>query len=364
MGTSGNDYNRGNEPIRRYKRKSGSAALRNGVTAAMAVLIIIGVVVYIMSVTGTGLFRDPTAVPDAPSDSGSTEASDSQSEQNTAESTSDTTDVTTEDPSTVQYKYLDKDASDIGSGDLVLIDADHIYKFPSSSLDTLYGNMNASYKVSNASLSLRISVINALNKMMEEYAAATGFKDAIVTSAYRDFDTQQTLHDNNPSGAALPGCSDYHSGATLMLQGYIDDNSGIFNLSNRSEANAAWFKEHMSEYGFIFRFPSDKKTITGYNIPWQIRYVGTPHATYMAAHNLCLEEYLNLLAEKYTYTGEHLTVDCADGMRYEIFYVAGADEGIIKLPVPSNRDYTVSGDNKSGFIVTVEVGEVTSEQEA
>lgn len=84
----------------------------------------------------------------------------------------------------------------------------------------------------------------------------------------------------------------------------------------------------------------------------------------MAAHNLCLEEYLNLLAEKYTYTGEHLTVDCADGMRYEIFYVAGADEGIIKLPVPSNRDYTVSGDNKSGFIVTVEVGEVTSEQEA
>ena len=48
MGTSGNDYNRGNEPIRRYKRKSGSAALRNGVTAAMAVLIIIGVVVYIV----------------------------------------------------------------------------------------------------------------------------------------------------------------------------------------------------------------------------------------------------------------------------------------------------------------------------
>ena len=195
-------------------------------------------------------------------------------------------------------------------------------------------------------------------------AAETGFKDAIVTSAYRDFDTQQKLHNNNPSGAALPGCSDYHSGATFMLQGYIDDNSGIFNLSNRAEANASWFKEHMNEYGFIFRYPSDKKTITGYNIPWQIRYVGTPHATYMAANNLCLEEYLNLLAEKYAYAGEHLTVDCADGIRYEIFYVAGADEGVVKLPVPSNRDYTVSGDNKSGFIVTVEVGEVTSEQEA
>ncbi len=50
------------------------------------------------------------------------------------------------------------------------------------------------------------------------------------------------------------------------------------------------------EYGFILRFAKDKQEITGITYePWHYRYVGVEHARYMTEHNLCLEEYLELL---------------------------------------------------------------------
>ena len=349
------------EPIRRYRRKKQPVALKAGMTVLLSVVVLVGAVIFVMSLTGTGLFRDSENkgnVPPVSTDS------DTQSDSEGSDTLADTSGTDSSTPDTlpsgeISYKYIDKNTSEIGAGDLVLIDKDHIYKFPSMTLDTLYGNMSSSYQISNSSLSLKLSAINALNKMMDAFAAETGFTNAIVTSAYRSFDTQNGLYESYPNSAAMPGCSDYHTGVTFMLEGYIDDASGIFSLSNRQEGS--WLKGNAAKYGFIFRFPSEKKSITGYNLPWQLRYVGVPHATYMLENDLCLEEYLALLAESYRYSDTHLTVNCADGMTYEIFYVEGADEGIVKLPVPSNRDYTVSGDNIGGFIVAVTVGETSVE---
>lgn len=89
----------------------------------------------------------------------------------------------------------------------------------------------------------------------------------------------------------------------------------------------------MAEYGFIERSPAAKKSVVGYAIPWQLRYVGVPHATYMKENNLCLEEYLNLLAEKHTYSGEHLSVTTPGGV-YEIFCVTATDGRDDKAPGP------------------------------
>ena len=87
-----------------------------------------------------------------------------------------------------------------------------------------------------------------------------------------------------------------------------------------------------------------------------MRYVGIAHATYMYKNNLCLEEYLQLLSDNHRYLTDHLQVEAPDGMTYEIFYVQGPEEGVLKLPIPANRDYMISGDNIGGFIVTVTVG--------
>lgn len=367
MAQNGNEYGRNNPPIRRYRRKSRPSGVQSGLIVLLSALIVIGVIVFIMSLTGTGLFRDNSGDKDdsqQSTDSGETTA-DPASDSQTSEPPV-TTDTDTADPGTIKYKFLEK--SDTGDGLLVLIDKDHIYKFPKNVvLENVTDSINRSFcqlgsahtwKLEDGTsqreeLVLRPEVIKALNSMMEAYVTETGFDKAIVSDAYRSFDFQMALSKGS-SAAAEPGYSDYHCGATLYLEAYVD--GGIYSLSALSQAKASWLKEHMAEYGFIERFPASKKSVTGYSIPWQLRYVGIPHAKYMYENGLCLEEYLALLTEKYTYSGEHLTVTASDGT-YEIFCVTSDDGGIVKVPVPENREYTLSGNNMNGYIVTVKVSE-------
>ena len=50
------------------------------------------------------------------------------------------------------------------------------------------------------------------------------------------------------------------------------------------------------QYGFVLRYPDGKSNITGVNFEnWHFRYVGVESARYMQAHNLVLEEYIQLL---------------------------------------------------------------------
>ena len=54
-----------------------------------------------------------------------------------------------------------------------------------------------------------------------------------------------------------------------------------------------WLMKHCTEYGFIIRYPTDKKNITHINYePWHYRYVGKENAKKIAESGLCLEEYL------------------------------------------------------------------------
>lgn len=370
MAQNGSGYGRDNEPIRRYRRRSRPSGTRNGIIILLSALVLVGVIVFIMSVTGTGLFRDPTATTGKPGQTSGSKEIDPGTGTGSDVQTTDpavTTDPGT-DPGTVKYRFVEKNASESGDGLLVLIDKDHIYKFPKNvTLENISDSINRQFcqlgtahtwKLEDGTeqreeLALRPEVISALNSMMEAYVAETGFDKAIITDAYRSFDFQQALN-RNSSAAAGPGYSDYHSGATFYIEAYVD--GGIYSLSSLSQAKSSWLKEHMAEYGFIERSPSAKKSVVGYAIPWQLRYVGVPHAMYMKENNLCLEEYLNLLAEKHTYSGEHLSVTTSDGV-YEIFCVTAADGGIVKLPIPENREYTVSGDNMNGFIVTVKVSD-------
>ena len=60
-----------------------------------------------------------------------------------------------------------------------------------------------------------------------------------------------------------------------------------------------WLKEHCTQYGFILRFPSDKKEITGVMYePFHFRYVGVEAAKYITENNLCLEEFVALYQEQ------------------------------------------------------------------
>lgn len=56
-----------------------------------------------------------------------------------------------------------------------------------------------------------------------------------------------------------------------------------------------WLAQHCAEYGFILRFPIDKRDITQVMYEsWHFRYVGKEAAAYIMENGLCLEEFVSL----------------------------------------------------------------------
>ncbi len=104
-----------------------------------------------------------------------------------------------------------------------------------------------------------------------------------------------------------------------------------------------------ADYGFILRYPAGKETVTGIaHEPWHFRYVGVPHATFMARAGLTLEEYLCLLRQ-YPYGGPPLETWEAE-KEYRIHHIK-APAGIT-LELSETKGHSVSGDNVDGFILT------------
>ena len=94
---------------------------------------------------------------------------------------------------------------------------------------------------------------------------------------------------------AVPGYSEHHTGLCVDLYFVID---GVDIYQNEDTEKYPWIWErihaHLTECGFILRYPSGKERITGYAYePWHIRYVGNPlTAKNIMDQNLTLEEYL------------------------------------------------------------------------
>ena len=54
-----------------------------------------------------------------------------------------------------------------------------------------------------------------------------------------------------------------------------------------------WLEQHAWEFGFILRYPEDKRDVTGVPYePWHYRYVGREAAQAIYERGLTLEEYL------------------------------------------------------------------------
>ena len=142
----------------------------------------------------------------------------------------------------------------------------------------------------------------ALKKMMADCEAA-GHKP-FLKSAYRTQNTQQFLYDNmvkkhggNKASAAevvaVPGTSEHQLGLAVDI---TDFDYRDLDYDQEKTETQKWLMEHCWEYGFILRYPSEKKDVTGIIYePWHYRYVGTELALEMKYNGLCLEEYLEQL---------------------------------------------------------------------
>ena len=157
-----------------------------------------------------------------------------------------------------------------------------------------------------------------------------------VRSSYRDAQAQAEISASaDADTAAEPGTSEHETG--LALDVYVAYYAGDGFL--KSEAGQ-FVNEHCQDYGFIIRYPRGRERVTGIRFePWHIRYVGAPHAAYMAENGLTLEEYVDMLKP---------------GRFYEIggALVSRQTGDVLALPT-GWQTVTVSLDNTGQYILTI-----------
>lgn len=254
----------------------------------------------------------------------------------------------------ISIRAVDKSKFDTKTGTLILVNKDTAYTLPKSQqLVDLYNAMHDNFTLATASEELSRDAYDALCKMCNAYAERTGYCPLMVTSGYRDEEQQKAFYDNyviNESDKAyveLPGYSDHHTGLGFDMKLYEKDGSS-YSYGRYATERASWLVENHKYYGFIMRYPANKGALTGIEGESNhFRYVGVPHSVYIEDNNICLEEYLTLV-KNYTYT-EPLKIT-VNGDDYLVWYCGGNS-----VFIPKNEEYTVSGDNLGGFIVTVKL---------
>lgn len=219
------------------------------------------------------------------------------------------------------YMLLTMTYADMPVGDLILVNAQHGIEPAREGLTDVLEN----------AASDGIQVSESLAKPLNEWLTGSGIR---VASGFRTLAQEQDLYAAGADGTMnSPGHSEHQTGLCVDLEA----DSGV----DQTALVYAW------EYGFVRRYPADKSGITGIRSDVShFRYVGLPHSGIMKDYNLCLEEYLNTL-KAYPYDGEHLKVEYLE-TSYEIYYCEG-----LQVPVPIDREYTISGNNMDGFIVTI-----------
>lgn len=118
-----------------------------------------------------------------------------------------------------------------------------------------------------------------------------------LRQAYRSFDESKKRYERlvkrSSENVIPPSQDDFRTGLAVVLVGK-NWRTKTLDSSFSSSPEAEWLRKNCSRYGFIIRYPEGKESSTGQSAePWHLRYVGEEVATYIATHNLSLEEFLD-----------------------------------------------------------------------
>ena len=228
----------------------------------------------------------------------------------------------------VDYTVTEKD---LQTGSLILADDDHSYNytFSADELEVIgaYRNNNlvtdesgkaiGKYYMNNQSLmKLTKEAMVAAHNMLVDAEKAVNKDDLLIafTYGYNEADNKE-----------------YDTALLIFLTDY--------NGEKLDKSYSKWFDENAAKYGFIESFED------GY------RYVGVAHAKSISGSKdiKTVANYVKYLKEN---TSVNKTIEIeVDGSTYKTYYVACAAGETIK--VPADKEYTISGTNEGGVIVTV-----------
>lgn len=145
-----------------------------------------------------------------------------------------------------------------------------------------------------------------LQKMMDDCRKAGN--NPLICSSYRTQEKQRCLFERQiqkwtakgysesdakakaATVVAVPGTSEHQLGLALDI---VDADNQSLDTSQENTPTQKWLMENSWKYGFILRYPNDKKEITKIIYePWHYRYVGKTAAKEIYDAGVCLEEYL------------------------------------------------------------------------
>ena len=111
-----------------------------------------------------------------------------------------------------------------------------------------------------------------------------------------DYEIMKMAEEVTNSFVALPGQSEHQTGLALD---FAVRRNGVYCNKVENSPESRWMMNNAHKYGFILRYPMDKKDITGFNYEeWHYRYVGIPYAEELHDGGITLEEYHGLVLKK------------------------------------------------------------------
>ena len=235
----------------------------------------------------------------------------------------------------VEYTVTDKDYK---TGSLVLADSDHPYSVEATMLNLV----NCKEFRNSQSDATGVDTQDYHDKNYIPWQAMSFSKDAMVAAHKMLTAARDNVNPNEPVTIDAAYDTVKHGEvspeyATAQLMLLSDMTSSASTRVPLSEEYRAWFDKNAAKYGFIESFED------------AYRFVDVPHAKYMTDEDLSLAEYIEYLKEN-TSADQVLTVK-ASGEEYAIYYV-DCNVGD-KIEVPEDADFTVSGTNEGGVVVTV-----------
>lgn len=329
---------------RKNSRKIGYSNIN--VVAAIVCFIVVLVVVLTLFVGSGNKSEDESQNDRSTVSNELSTVSDLSAEENTSSQAEESSEPD------IDFTTISVETSTFRQGDLIVVSPDHkMTAEPADKIVPVWEKKTTDYKLSDLSVKCADRLIPNLNNMLAALHGNVSSNALTIACGYRTVAEQQDIHDSNRnSNGREPegGCSDLNTGLSFSAWVYPSTEGKI------NEGKFAWLSENCHEYGYIVRYPNGKSSLTGidassdYYITY--RYVGAPHSYLIYFNDYCLEEYIEFVMR---FSVDNRYVFNREGTTYEIYYVPASEGETTELPVPTAYEYTVSGDNIGGFIVTI-----------
>ena len=233
----------------------------------------------------------------------------------------------------MEFKDYTVTDSDIQTGSLVLADKDHPYTVDRTLLDLVDCQAFRDEKMELEQISeknylpyknmmLNKTAMENAHKLLTDLRnSVTGAKPVTIDAAF-----DRIVYGGNE----IEG---YKTGLLMFLSDNSSDSGSYVALGDEYKT---WLKSNAAKYGFV----NDSEDA--------YRYVGEVHASYMTRKKLSLADYVAYLKNN-TNENKVLTVK-VNGVEYSVYYVSCGSGDTVK--VPADAEYTVSGTNEGGVVIT------------